>query len=161
MCGRREEVNPFAYYLARSEVFRNNAIQNMVGSSGRQRVPSDAVSGFTLPLPPEEILVKFGLLATYLMRKIRANADQLAILTKIRDALKQYSLTSLSEELAAITHLATASGHNLELYVNPDLNSNSPTAKALKAHQINGDYLGKVLIHWNTSIFWEKMAFLF
>jgi hypothetical protein len=36
--------------------------------------------------------------------------------------------------------------------VNPDLNSNSPTAKALKAHQINGDYLGKVLIHWNTSI---------
>ena len=45
-----------------------------------------------------------------------------------------------------------ASGHNLELYVNPDLNSNSPTAKALKAHQINGDYLGKVLIHWNTSI---------
>ena len=87
MCGRREEVNPFAYYLARSEVFRNNAIQNMVGSSGRQRVPSDAVSGFTLPLPPEEILVKFGLLATNLMRRISANADQSVILSKIRDAL--------------------------------------------------------------------------
>ena len=87
MCGRREEVNPFAYYLARSEVFRNNAIQNMVGSSGRQRVPSDAVSGFTLPLPPEEILVKFGLLATDLMRRISANADQSVILSKIRDAL--------------------------------------------------------------------------
>jgi type I restriction enzyme S subunit len=87
MCGRREEVNPFAYYLARSEVFRNNAIQNMVGSSGRQRVPSDAVSGFTLPLPPKEILVKFGLLATYLMRRISATADQSVILSKIRDAL--------------------------------------------------------------------------
>jgi type I restriction enzyme S subunit len=87
MCGRREEANPFAYNLARSEVFRNNAIQNMVGSSGRQRVPSDAVSGFTLPLPPEEILVKFGLLATYLMRRISANADQSVILSKIRDAL--------------------------------------------------------------------------
>ena len=87
MCGRREEVNPFAYYLARSEVFRNNAIQNMVGSSGRQRVPSDAVSGFTLPLPSEEILVKFGLLATDLMRRISANADQSVILSKIRDAL--------------------------------------------------------------------------
>ena len=87
MCGRREEINPFAYYLARSEVFRNNAIQNMVGSSGRQRVPSDAVSGFTLPLPPEEILVKFGLLATDLMRRISSNADQSAILSKIRDAL--------------------------------------------------------------------------
>ena len=87
MCGRREEANPFAYYLARSEVFRNNAIQNMVGSSGRQRVLSDAVSGFTLPLPPEEILVKFGLLATYLMRRISANADQSVILSKIRDTL--------------------------------------------------------------------------
>jgi type I restriction enzyme S subunit len=87
MCGRREEANPFAYYLARSEVFRNNAIQNMVGSSGRQRVPSDAVSGFTLPLPPEEILVKFGLLATYLSRRISANADQSVVLSKIRDTL--------------------------------------------------------------------------
>jgi len=87
MCGRREEINPFAYYLARSEVFRHNAIQNMVGSSGRQRVPSDAVSGFTLTLPPEGILVMFGLLATDLMRRIRANADQSVILSKIRDAL--------------------------------------------------------------------------
>jgi type I restriction enzyme, S subunit len=89
MCGRQQEVNPFAYYLARSEAFRNNAIQNMVGSSGRQRVPSDAVSGFTLPLPPEEILGKFGLLATDLMRRISANADQSLILSKIRDALLQ------------------------------------------------------------------------
>jgi type I restriction enzyme S subunit len=87
MCGRREEINPFAYYLARSEVFRHNAIQNMVGSSGRQRVPSDAVSGFTLTLPPEGIIVMFGLLATDLMRRIRANADQSVILSKIRDAL--------------------------------------------------------------------------
>ena len=87
MCGRREEINPFAYYLARSEVFRNNAIQNMVGSSGRQRVPSVAVSGFTLPLAPEEILEKFGLLATDLMRRISANAAQSSILSKIRDAL--------------------------------------------------------------------------
>ena len=87
MCGRREEVNPFACYLERSEVFRHNAIQNMVGSSGRQRVPSDAVSGFTLTLPPEGILVKFGLLATDLMHRIRANADQSVILSRIRDAL--------------------------------------------------------------------------
>jgi type I restriction enzyme S subunit len=87
MCGRRKEINPFAYYLARSEAFRNNAIQNMVGSSGRQRVPSDAVSGFTMPLPPEEILVKFGLLATDLMRGISANADQSSIFSKIRDSL--------------------------------------------------------------------------
>ena len=89
MCGRQQEVNPFAYYLARSEASRNNAIQNQVGSSGRQRVPSDAVSGFTLPLPPEEILGKFGLLATDLMRRISANADQSSILSKIRDALLQ------------------------------------------------------------------------
>jgi type I restriction enzyme S subunit len=87
MCGRREELNPFAYYLARSEVFRNHSIKNMVGSSGRQRVPSDAVSAFTLPLPPEEILLKFGLLATDLMRKISERAAQSSILSTIRDTL--------------------------------------------------------------------------
>jgi type I restriction enzyme S subunit len=87
MCGRREEVNHFAYYLARSEVFRNHAIQNMDGSSGRQRVPSSVVKGFTLPLPPEEILVRFGLIASCLMNKIAANAEQSRILLNIRDAI--------------------------------------------------------------------------
>ena len=41
----------FAYCLARSDVFRDFAIQNMTGTSGRQRVPVKALSQFILPSP--------------------------------------------------------------------------------------------------------------
>lgn len=42
----------FAYYLATSPDFRRHAISHMEGTSGRQRVPSTAVEGFVLHLPP-------------------------------------------------------------------------------------------------------------
>jgi type I restriction enzyme S subunit len=42
----------FVYYLARSETFREFAIQRMEGSSGRQRVPSPVLANFHLKLPP-------------------------------------------------------------------------------------------------------------
>lgn len=44
--------NLFVYYLARSESFRDFAIQRMEGSSGRQRVPSPAIANFRFNLPP-------------------------------------------------------------------------------------------------------------
>ncbi|MDB2475497.1 restriction endonuclease subunit S [Paracoccaceae bacterium] len=44
--------NSFVYYLSRSPEFRSHAIQNMVGSSGRQRVPIDAIENYECELPP-------------------------------------------------------------------------------------------------------------
>jgi type I restriction enzyme S subunit len=41
----------FVYYLSRSEVFRNFAEQNMVGTSGRQRVSKEVFSNLELYLP--------------------------------------------------------------------------------------------------------------
>ncbi|MHB9022210.1 MAG: restriction endonuclease subunit S [Halothiobacillus sp.] len=41
----------FAYYLARSSEFRTFAIGHMEGTSGRQRVPTDAVAKFQFNLP--------------------------------------------------------------------------------------------------------------
>jgi type I restriction enzyme S subunit len=48
--------NLFVYYLARKPEFRNYAIQQMEGSTGRQRVPAKAISKFPLYLPslPEQ-----------------------------------------------------------------------------------------------------------
>ena len=43
--------NDFIYYLSRSPEFRSYAIQNMVGSSGRQRVPNDAVENYECEFP--------------------------------------------------------------------------------------------------------------
>ena len=42
----------FVYYLARSPRFRSYAIGQMTGTSGRQRVPTDAVESFEVAIPP-------------------------------------------------------------------------------------------------------------
>ena len=50
----REDVSDsqFIYYVARLPHFRSYAIGQMTGTSGRQRVPIDAVKSFVMPLPP-------------------------------------------------------------------------------------------------------------
>ncbi|MBI4064541.1 MAG: restriction endonuclease subunit S [Elusimicrobia bacterium] len=44
--------NNFAYYLTRSEIVRSFAIAQMTGTSGRQRVPTEALSHLQVALPP-------------------------------------------------------------------------------------------------------------
>jgi type I restriction enzyme S subunit len=44
--------NDFAYYLTISPEVRHFAISQMTGSSGRQRVPTDAFDAISVPLPP-------------------------------------------------------------------------------------------------------------
>ncbi|MCS5698227.1 hypothetical protein NZK32_04120, partial [Cyanobium sp. FGCU-52] len=65
-------------------------------------------------------------------------------------------LRPLSEELAGILRIIDDGNKQIKLYVNPDMRGSTQTAKALNAHRIHGDYLGKVLIHWNTSAFRGK-----
>lgn len=43
--------NSFAYYLTKWQEFRQFAISQMTGSSGRQRVPVDSLGGFYIPVP--------------------------------------------------------------------------------------------------------------
>lgn len=57
----------YGYYLARSKELRKHAILNMVGSSGRQRVPTSSFDNFLVPLPPIELAEKFGSFAKDLM----------------------------------------------------------------------------------------------
>lgn len=77
----------YAYYLARSESLRTYAIQNMVGSSGRQRVPAQCFDSYFVAVPPEDIALRFGETAAQFMGKIRANHEQSTTLAAIRDAL--------------------------------------------------------------------------
>lgn len=77
----------FAYYLARSARFREFAILSMTGSSGRQRVPVEALTHFKIALPSNGIAVEFGRLVSPLMGRVRAGVDQSATLAKLRDAL--------------------------------------------------------------------------
>ncbi len=43
--------NDYAYYLTKREGFRQFAISQMTGSSGRQRVPADSLTKFLAPVP--------------------------------------------------------------------------------------------------------------
>ena len=77
----------FAYLLARSDRFRDFAIQNMTGTSGRQRVPAKAFSQFMLPSPTRRVAEAFEQLVQPLVARIsRADAES-RTLSAARDAL--------------------------------------------------------------------------
>lgn len=50
----------FAYCLARSDDFREFAIQSMTGSSGRQRVPAESLAYFRLVAANKPVAELFG-----------------------------------------------------------------------------------------------------
>jgi type I restriction enzyme S subunit len=77
----------FGYLLARSDALRTHAIQNMSGTSGRQRVPSECFNTFWLAIPPPPIAERFDELTAPLMAKIKSNADQSRTLATSRDTL--------------------------------------------------------------------------
>lgn len=75
------------YFLARSPRFRANAIRNMVGSSGRQRVSAAQISEFPLMRPDNGKLAKFGEDAQAAFDHIRSLANESRMLAELRDTL--------------------------------------------------------------------------
>jgi type I restriction enzyme S subunit len=77
----------FAYCLARSDGFRDFAIQSMTGSSGRQRVPAESLDHYLLPSCPEPIARAFGrTVAAMFARASKASAGS-RTLAALRDTL--------------------------------------------------------------------------
>ncbi len=77
----------YGYCLARAGDFREFAIQNMTGSSGRQRVPTDSLAQYWIATPPEPIARCFGRTVRPLLAKAKTNSEESATLALIRDAL--------------------------------------------------------------------------
>jgi len=77
----------FAYCLARSEGFRDFAIQSMTGSSGRQRVPAEALGHFQLAAPPPAVAESFGRHAKPLLSRAGAAVCESRTLAALRDVL--------------------------------------------------------------------------
>jgi len=77
----------YGYFLARNEDFRSFAIQNMTGSSGRQRVPPDCFSKYHLAIPPADVAKQFGKVISPMMKLISKHGEQSTTLTAIRDTL--------------------------------------------------------------------------
>ncbi|RLE40321.1 restriction endonuclease subunit S [Candidatus Woesearchaeota archaeon] len=80
-------LKEFTYLLAKSDDFRDVAINSMTGTSGRQRADLNALKNFLIPIPPQSILEKFHSLVEPLFQKIILNQKQIMVLRKIRNAL--------------------------------------------------------------------------
>ena len=79
--------NQFAYCLARSSRFREFAIQNMSGTSGRQRVSPAALRGFLMVVPPGQLAGRFGEVAGPLFERARNGGHESRTLAAIRNTL--------------------------------------------------------------------------
>lgn len=77
----------FSYFLARSKRFREHAIRNMVGSSGRQRVTAADTANFYINRPNEKDLAEFGEAASDLFAHNRSLARESRTLAALRDTL--------------------------------------------------------------------------
>ncbi|WP_169239713.1 restriction endonuclease subunit S [Candidatus Roseilinea sp. NK_OTU-006] len=77
----------FGYCLARSDAFREFAIQSMTGTSGRQRVQADSLSHFKLPRPPDPVAAAFGRLIKPLFARSSDAVRESRTLAALRDAL--------------------------------------------------------------------------
>ena len=73
--------------LSRSELFRHYIISRMVGTSGRKRVEAKALSNYTLPIPPENLLESFAYTVDFFFEKMTSNQKQNQELVSLRDWL--------------------------------------------------------------------------
>lgn len=75
------------YFLARNNDFRDFAIQNMTGTSGRQRVSGDSIAQYEIAIPPINIFERFKTFAEPVMEHIKQNSLQICTLSRLRDTL--------------------------------------------------------------------------
>ncbi|MFO7857794.1 MAG: restriction endonuclease subunit S, partial [Ectothiorhodospiraceae bacterium] len=84
---KRPFPNVYAYCLARLTEFRDFAIKNMTGTSGRQRVPASSLAKFKVVKPSESLAETFGETVVPLFEIMAANYKQMRTLASIRDTL--------------------------------------------------------------------------
>jgi type I restriction enzyme, S subunit len=77
----------YVYCLSRSDAFRDYAVGSMNGSSGRQRVPVEALERLPIVQPPDGLLRAFGQVARSAVALMAENDRQSESLAALRDGL--------------------------------------------------------------------------
>ena len=77
----------FAYCLARSNGFRDFAVQNMTGTSGRQRVAAKSLEQLLLAIPPVSVANIFGQAVRTFLSRGSSAVDESRRLAALRDSL--------------------------------------------------------------------------
>lgn len=78
---------PFIYFLSKQDDFRGNAVNSMVGASGRQRVQNECFDQFLIPIPPEELVREFEHVVLPIMHLIFTLKIQKDRLIKLRNLI--------------------------------------------------------------------------
>lgn len=76
-------TNDYAYYYSNWNKFRQYAIKNMVGTSGRQRVPPDALKSWKTYLPKIKVQKKITYCLSKFDQKIQLNIQKIETLKNI------------------------------------------------------------------------------
>jgi type I restriction enzyme S subunit len=85
---REKEINAeYIYFLSREREFRGNAINSMIGASGRQRVQQKCFDSFMVAKPPKILLEKFADIVSPMFKITHALALKNANLRQTRDLL--------------------------------------------------------------------------
>ena len=87
LCPKRPLPTQWAYLLARTEDFRTHLIQNMSGTSGRQRAPAECLDSFLVTVPSPEVAEHFGSVVAPWFESIKQSDAESATLAATRDTL--------------------------------------------------------------------------
>ncbi|KYP80026.1 restriction endonuclease subunit S, partial [Ferroacidibacillus organovorans] len=77
----------YVYCTARWSTFREHAVRSMVGTSGRQRVQTDALLQFELPEPDADRMKEFHSITSEWFALIRSNTFENSHLNRLREYL--------------------------------------------------------------------------
>ena len=91
----------YVYYLSRSPAFRDYAIGSMNGSSGRQRVPAEALDRFRLVSPPAPLLERFQQALEVAVECMAVNDRESRSLAAVRDSLLPRFMTGTLNPVSA------------------------------------------------------------
>jgi type I restriction enzyme S subunit len=84
---KSDYCNEMFYFLARYPDFVRYAVQNMNGSSGRQRVSGETIGRYELHIPSPDKVREFAEIAKPVMETIRQNAYESRNLATLRDSI--------------------------------------------------------------------------
>jgi type I restriction enzyme S subunit len=104
--------NDFVYYLSRSDVVRRYAEQNMLGTSGRQRVPRETFDNLEFEFPPLPAQRRIADILSALDEKIELNRQVNATLERIAQAIFKEWFVVLNYDLNDSMKTMIAANHS-------------------------------------------------
>lgn len=160
----------FVYYIARMPEFRNYAQSRMEGTSGRQRVPWQALATYELKIPPKEVRKQIGDILSSIDDKIELNRQTSQTLEQIAQAIFkswfvdfepvkakiQAKQNGQDSERAAMRAISGKTDEDLDV-LTPEQRQQLTTTAALFPDELEDSELGVIPKGWEWSTIGEEV----